>query len=410
MRVLVCPDSFGGTLSAGEAAAAVVDGWLSVRPGDELVARPLSDGGPGFLDVISAAVGGRRIGVPTTDPLGRGVPAEVLIVERGDYSGPAASAAAARPGAVDAYLESAQACGLHLVGEQERDPMVTTSYGLGALLCAAVGAGARTVVVGLGGSGTNDGGAGLLAALRAPALDSAGYPLPPGGAALVGCTRLAGPPRLPALDLVELDLPAIDLAEVDLVVATDVDNPLTGASGASAVYGPQKGAGPAEVRLLDAALAHFAQVCERDIPGCPPGLAGLPGAGAAGGLGAALLALGGRRESGIGLVRRLSWFDVELDRADLVITGEGSFDDQSLRGKVVAGVAAAARDRGKPCLVLAGQVSVEPGTATRAGVRGAYALPDQLGSVAEALRRPGEGLRALAAHLASQQSAAAAGE
>jgi len=400
MRVLVCPDSFGGTLSAGEAAAAVVDGWLSVRPGDELVARPLSDGGPGFLDVISAAVGGRRIGVPTTDPLGRGVPAEVLIVERGDYSGPAASAAAARPGAVDAYLESAQACGLHLVGEQERDPMVTTSYGLGALLCAAVGAGARTVVVGLGGSGTNDGGAGLLAALRAPALDSAGYPLPPGGAALAGCTRLAGRPRLPA----------IDLAELDLVLATDVDNPLTGASGASASYGPQKGAGPVAVRLLDAALAHFAEVCERDIPGCPPGLAGLPGAGAAGGLGAALLALGGRRESGIGLVRRLSWFDVELDRADLVITGEGSFDDQSLRGKVVAGVAAAARDRGKPCLVLAGQVSVEPGTATRAGVRGAYALADHLGGVAEALRRPAEGLRALAAHLASQPSGAAAGE
>ncbi len=398
MRVLVCPDKFAGTLSAAEAATAIVDGWRSVRPGDELVLRPLSDGGPGFLDVIFAAVGGRRIGVPASDPLGRGVRADVLLLDGVDCSGWAPPDAAPRPGAVVAYLESAQTCGLHLLAEAERDPKVTTSYGLGAPLLAAVRTGARCVVVGLGGSGTNDGGAGLLAALGAPPLDAAGNALPRGAAALAGCARLAAPPGL----LGSVDPNGVDLNGVDLVVATDVDNPLTGVNGASAVYGPQKGATPAEVPLLDATLAHFAEVCQRDLPDCPPGLARLPGAGAAGGLGAALLALGGRRESGFGLVWRLTRLDAALDRADLVLTGEGAFDEQSLHGKVVAGVAAAARDRGLPCLVLAGRVSLDRHRAARAGVTGAYALAEHLGGVAEALRRPAEGLRTLAAQLAAE--------
>jgi glycerate kinase len=371
MRVLVCPDKFAGTLSAVGAADALVTGWLSIRGTDELTAKPLADGGPGFLDVLAAAVQGRWVPVPTVDPLGRPIDADLLLV--GDTG----------------YVESAQACGLHLLAPSERDPKRTTSFGLGALLAAAVESGARRVVVGLGGSATNDAGAGVLAALGAAPLDAAGYALPYGGAALIGCASLAGTPRI---------------RTTGLVAATDVDNPLTGEHGASAVYGPQKGASEQEVLLLDAALAHFAGVLERDLPTCPPDLARLPGAGAAGGLGALILALGGHCESGIDLVRTITGLDAALDEADLVITGEGSFDDQSLRGKVVAGVAGAARDRGLPCVVVAGRVAANRERAAAAGVTEARSLVDLYGSEERAMAEPGAGLREIAGRLARRWS------
>lgn len=371
VRVLVCPDKFAGTLTATEAARAIADGWLEAAPADTVVARPLSDGGPGFLDVLRGCLAGRTVPVPTVDPVGRPVTGEVLFH------------------ADAAYLECAQACGLHLLAPAERDPRSATSYGLGALVATAVEAGAREIVIGLGGTATNDGGAGLLAALGAAPVDAAGYALPPGGAALVACAGLTGRPRLRG---------------ARLVAATDVDNPLTGPRGASAVFGPQKGATGPDVAVLDAALARFAAVLQQCLPSCPPGLPDLPGAGAAGGLGAAILACGGRRESGIGLVRRLIGLDAELDSCDLVLTGEGSFDEQSLHGKVVAGIAAAARDRGVPCLVLAGRVGPVGAALPAAGVSEAHSLVEHLGSVREALDRPAEGLHALAARLAGRWS------
>ena len=371
MRVLVCPDKFAGTLSAPEVVAAVVEGWHSVAPADVLTGLPLADGGPGFVDVIHANIGGQLVDVATSDPLGRPVNGTVLL--QGDT----------------AYVESAQACGLHLLAGSERDPKLTTSYGLAALVATAVESGVRQIVVGLGGSATNDGGAGLLAALGAVALDAAGYALPYGGAALLQCDRVEGVPRLRG---------------VSLVAATDVDSPLTGLYGASSVFGPQKGASRSDVLLLDAALERYAAVLERDLPGCPPGLAALPGAGAAGGLGAAILACGGRRESGIGVVRRLAGLDAALASCDLVITGEGSFDEQSLRGKVVAGVAEAARDLGVPCVVLAGRISAGRRGALAAGITESHSLVEHFGSQSEALERPADGLRALAARLAGQWS------
>jgi glycerate 2-kinase len=374
VRVLICPDKFAGTISAVDAAEAVADGWRSVAPDDELTQRPLADGGPGFLDVLETALGGRRWPVSTVDPLGRPVAGWLLLA--GD---PPATA----------YLESAQACGLHLLAEHERDPKTTTSYGLGLLLAAAVESGVREVVVGLGGSAVNDAGAGMLVALGAPPLDEAGYALPYGGAALAGVAALGGAPQV---------------RQMPLVAATDVDNPLLGLHGASNVFGPQKGASRDDVLLLDAALQRYAGVLERDLPGCPAGLGALPGGGAAGGLGAALLALGGRCESGIGLVRRLTGLDAALAAADLVITGEGSFDHQSLRGKVVAGVAGAAQERGVPCVVVAGRVSAGRREAAAAGVTEAHALAEHFGSVAEAMARPAEGLSALGARLARQFS------
>lgn len=364
--MLICPDKFAGTLSAVEAAEAVAAGWRGVTPGDEVVTRPLSDGGPGFVAVLHAALGGRLLEVPTVDPLGRPTVGSVLL-------------AGGR-----AYVESAQACGLHLLSAAEKNPRTTTSYGLGPLIAAAVESGVPEIVVGLGGSATNDGGAGMLAALGAAPLDAAGYALPYGGAALLACAGLGGPPRLRG---------------AGLVAATDVDSPLTGPHGASAVYGPQKGATPPDVELLDRALERFAEVLERNLAGCPAGLARLPGGGAAGGLGAALLALGGRCESGIGLVRRLIGLDGAIAAADLVVTGEGSFDAQSLRGKVVAGVAHAARDAGVPCVVVAGRASI---SAAQASVAAVCSLVDHFGDVDAAMARPAEGLRAVGARLAGE--------
>ncbi|BCL13064.1 glycerate kinase family protein [Micromonospora sagamiensis] len=377
MRVLLCPDKFAGTLPAQEVAHAVAAGWREVAEGDELLIRPLADGGPGFVAVLADALGGRRVPVPTVDPLGRPTAGEILLTDDGT-----------------AYLESAQACGLHLLAAAERDPKTTTSYGLGLLVTAAVEHGARTVVIGLGGSGTNDAGAGMFAALGATPLDDTGRALPYGGAALAAVAGLDGTPRL---------------RDATLVAATDVDNPLLGLHGASNVYGPQKGATREDVLLLDAALERFAGVLEKDLPGCPAGLGALPGGGAAGGLGAAVLALGGRCESGIGLVTGAIGLDAALDAVDLVITGEGSFDHQSLRGKVVAGVAGAARDRGVPCVVVAGRVSTGRREAASAGVTDTYSLVEHFGGeehggVEAAMSRPAEGLRALGARLARQWS------
>jgi glycerate kinase len=368
VRVLVCPDKFAGTLSAPAAAAAIAAGWREAAPADEVIERPLADGGLGFLDTLEPSLPrAARHTVRTVGPLGDPVDAPILLADD------------------TAYVEAASACGLHLVEAGRRDPTVTTTYGVGVLVATAVELGVRTVVLGLGNSATNDGGAGLLAALGAAPVDRAGYVLPYGGAALLACTGLAGPPRLRG---------------ATLVGACDVTAPLTGPRGASAVFGPQKGATPAQVAVLDAALAQWATVLA-DLPTCPPGLAEHPGSGAAGGLGAAILACGGRLVSGFTVVAQAVGLDAALDACDLVITGEGSFDDQSLGGKVVAGVAAAAQARGLPCLVLAGRVRADLEEARAAGVTEAYGLVDHLGGdVARALAEPATGLASLASAVA----------
>jgi glycerate kinase len=365
VRILVAPDEFGGTLSAVQAAEAIAAGWAGAAPADEVDRVPLSDGGPGFVDVLAAALPGAvRRDVRVQDPLGREIAAAFVL------------------DGTTAYVESAQACGLHLLDLAERDPKVTSSYGVGQLVQAAVDSGARRVVVGLGGSATNDGGAGLLAALG---VTSAGSPLPTGGAGLAAVGELTG---WPALDGVEL------------VAATDVEAPLLGLYGASAVFGPQKGASREDVHLLDGALTRWADALE--AAGGRP-VRDLPGAGAAGGLGAAMFALGAAREPGIALVRSLVRLDKCVAAADLVITGEGTFDFSSLQGKVVSGVAEAAADAGLPCLVLAGQVSVGRREAAAAGIDATYAVADAVGLDA-ALARPAEELAALAARVAREWS------
>ena len=372
MRVLLAPDGFGGTLTPAQAAQALADGWASAAPGDELDLAPLSDGGPGLLDVLAAALPGAvRHPVTVEDPLARPVDAGVLL-----------------DGAT-AYVEAAAACGLHLLAGHERDPRATTTYGVGQLVAAALDLGASRIAVGLGGSATNDGGAGLLAALGVQRVDAAGERRAPGVAALRAVNRLVG-------------VPDPRLADVELVAAPDVDSPLLGLYGASATFGPQKGATREDVALLDAALTRWADVLEAHLG---VEVRDLPGAGAAGGLGAALLALGARREPGIELVQRLVGLSERVAAADLVVTGEGSFDPTSLSGKVVSGVAALAAEHAVPCIVLAGAVRVGRREAAAAGIEATYSLVEAVG-VEAALTRPAQELAALADRVARQWSRA----
>ncbi|MDT7667410.1 MAG: glycerate 2-kinase [Pseudonocardiales bacterium] len=375
MRIVIAPDSYGGTLSATEAATAIAEGWHRVAPADETLELPLADGGTGFLDVLHAVLGGELLPLQVTGPL-EGKPVSAHWLKVGEV----------------AYVEVAQACGLHLVPRERRVPAVAraaSSRGVGELIAAAAADPEVTrIVVGLGGSSNTDGGAGALAVLGAQPLDGAGEPLPDGGAALARCAALAGPPVLPA--------------RVHLVLAADVDNPLLGQHGAAAVFGPQKGADADAVTELDAALGHYAEALAAAVHRELDDLVTAPGGGAAGGLGAALLACGGEQVSGAGLVRELSGLDTALDTADLVLTGEGSFDWQSLRGKLITAVASAAAARGVPCLVLAGQVSVGRREAAAAGVEAAYSVSEHAGGVEASMADPAGTLAALAEHLAGQ--------
>ena len=327
MRVLVAPDCFTGTLTAAEAAEAIASGWQRHAPADSLDLCPLSDGGPGFLDALHAGLGGRLVPLTVSGPHGDPAPAAVLLAEDGPT----------------AYVESAQACGLHLVGPDRRDPTRTSTAGVGALLAHARAAGAGRIVVGLGGSATNDAGAGMLAALG-DGLDR----MRGGGLALRGLD----PATLGRL----ADLRA-EWAGVDLVAASDVDAPLLGPHGASLEFAEQKGASPEQARDLESALGEFAAAVVSRL-GLPQRTVAEPGAGAAGGLGFGLLLLGARRVSGAQAVIDAVRLPDRVAGCDLVITGEGSFDWQSLRGRVVTGVARAALAAGRPVLVLAGQVSV----------------------------------------------------
>lgn len=347
MRVLVAPDSFGGTLTAVEAAQAIAAGFRAVAAGIDVRTVPLSDGGPGFIDILAASTNGTRRTRSVRGPLGDTVTADVLV--DGDTG----------------YVEAAQAAGLHLVDESRRDPRRASSYGVGELVMATV-AEVRRVVIGLGGTATNDGGAGLWAALGGEPADR----LAGGGGGLIDLAEALPPHPVPA----------------SLVVATDVDNPLLGPNGASAVYGPQKGADREAVLDLDDALRRWADVVEAGT--AQPGLRDRPGAGAAGGLGFGLLALGASLTSGFDMVAAAVDLRAQVAEVDLVVTGEGRLDAQSLRGKVVLGVARLAQDAGVPCVVIAGQAEVGRRDAAAAGVDDLEAVVDLLGS-AEAARAAG---------------------
>jgi glycerate kinase len=325
MRIVVAPQEYKGTLTAREAVEAMAEGAKRAARDATIEAAPLSDGGPGLVEAILTAARGRRKRALVEDPLARTIVAHWALLE--DRV---------------AVIESAAAAGLTLLREDERDPRTTTSYGVGQLMLAALDAGCGQMIVGLGGSATNDGGTGMAAALGVRFLDVVGGTLPPGGAALA---------QLDRIDASGLD-PRIEQAAV--IAATDVTNQLCGPEGASLVYGPQKGASPEVAGELDAALRHYSDIVERDM-----GVSVLirPGAGAAGGLGAGLIAFARAAvQPGFEVVATAIGLRERLCGADLVLTGEGRLDGQTGYGKTVAGVARMAAECGVPVLVIPGRL------------------------------------------------------
>ncbi|MDX3665217.1 glycerate kinase [Streptomyces europaeiscabiei] len=356
--MLIAADKFKGTLTAVQVAERVTAGLRRVVPDLEVEALPVADGGDGTV-AAAVAAGFARREVRVAGPLGEPVTAAYAL--RGDT----------------AVVEMAEASGLQRLPAGAFAPLTASTYGSGELLRAALDAGARTIVFGVGGSATTDGGAGMLAALGARFLDAAGEPVGPGGGGL--------------RDLVTADLSGLDerLASIDLVLASDVDNPLTGPKGAPAVYGPQKGASPEDVATLDAALAHFAAVLEKTVGERAAEHALAPGAGAAGGIGYGALVLGARFRPGIEVMLDVLGFSAALEKATLVITGEGSLDEQTLHGKAPAGVAAAARAAGKEVVAVCGRLALQPEALGRAGFRRVYPLTDVEPDVERCIADPG---------------------
>ena len=327
MQVLVAPDCYGDSLSAVEAAAAIATGWVRSRPADRFIVAPQSDGGPGFVEVLASRLGEKRR-VRVSGPLDDTVDAEWVF----------------EPGSSTAYLECAQACGLALLGgpPTPETALAAHSRGVGQLIAEALRAGARRIVVGLGGSACTEGGQGMVAEL--------------GG----------------------LDVARRQLADVELIAASDTEYPLVGPWGAARVFGPQKGADTETVAALEVRLEAWAVTLEelagRDV-------SSEPGAGAAGGIGAGLLALGGRCESGAAIIAEHTHLADDLETAEMIVTGEGRFDEQSLHGKVVGFLADAADPLGIPVIVLAGQVCLDNLAVRSSGIMSALAIADYAGSV-----------------------------
>jgi len=343
MKIVVAPDKFKGSLPATQVAAAIAAGLHAGRPGAEVVTIPVADGGEGTVDAAVAA-GFERVPVTAAGPAGD--PVRASYARRCEV----------------AVVELAGVCGLARLPGGRPAPLTASSFGAGEVLRAALEAGGQRIILGVGGSASTDGGAGLLQALGARVLDTCGEPVRPGGAGLR---------EVAALDLTGLHRA---LYPAEIILAADVDNPLTGPDGAAEVYGPQKGASPAEVAALDAGLRRWAAVVAAAVG---RDWSRTPGAGAAGGVGfAALAVLGATRRPGIELVLDLAGFETALDGADLVITGEGSLDAQSLAGKTPVGVARAAARRGIAVVAVAGRSTLREAELAAAGIAAVYPLTD----------------------------------
>ena len=326
MKVVIAPQSFKGSISALDAARAMEQGVKRVFPDTETVLAPVADGGDGTLETLVEATEGDIRSATVTGPIGEPVEAEWGALGDGET----------------AMIEMARTSGLALLSLDERDPLRATTYGLGEIIREALDAGFRSFIVGIGGSATNDGGAGMAQALGVRLLDESGNDLPPGGAALAGLRKI---------DASGLDARA---AASQFSVACDVSNPLTGPEGASAVYGPQKGATPELVEQLDGALGNFAEVVERDIG---RSIDDVPGSGAAGGLGGGMMAfLDGSLRAGVDIVLDQVGLNEQLEGADLVITGEGQLDFQTVYHKAPIGVAWRAKERGIPVIAISGSL------------------------------------------------------
>ncbi|MBZ9783812.1 glycerate kinase [Pseudomonas sp. REP124] len=344
MKIVIAPDSFKDSLSAQHVADAISLGWREVWPDAQVITCPMADGGEGTVAAVLAACGGERHRAEVRGPLG-----ETAHASSGWL-----------PESRTMIIEMAEASGLQLVPVVLRNACVSSTYGTGELIRYALDEGAQRIILAIGGSATNDGGAGALQALGMKLFDAQGEPLAPGGLALANLFRI---------DISELDP---RLASVRFDIAADVDNPLCGPQGASAVFGPQKGASPEQVELLDHALGHFADHCAKVLN---KDVRDEPGSGAAGGLGFAAKAfLGAQFMPGVEVVAELVGLAEAVEGADLVITGEGRFDAQTLRGKTPFGVAQIARERGVPVIAIAGSLGEDYQDLYAHGIDAAFSL------------------------------------
>lgn len=371
MKIVIAPDSFKESLSAMQVAAAIEQGFREIFPHADYVKLPMADGGEGTVESMVAATGGKVIPVTVTGPLGQPVEAFLGLTGAEDM----------------AIIEMAAASGLHLVPEVQRNPLLTGTFGTGELILAALDLGARKVIIGIGGSATNDGGAGMMQALGAKLLDAKGLPLSAGGAALA--------------ELNSLDLSLLDprLLQTEILVACDVDNPLCGEKGASAVFGPQKGATPEMVSQLDAALRHYGEQIE--LLGGKP-VIDVAGAGAAGGMGASLFGLlNARLRPGVEIVTEALKLAEVVEGADLVITGEGRIDSQTVHGKTPAGVARVAKRFGVPVIALAGGMTPDYGVVHQYGIDAVFSVLNRIQTLPEALEQAEENIRITARNVAA---------
>ncbi|NHN84681.1 glycerate kinase [Acetobacter musti] len=370
MKIAIVCDSFKESLSALQVADEIGAGFSAVFPNADYIRLPAADGGEGTVEAIVTGTGGHVVNRTVTGP--RNTPVEAFFGITGDGR--------------TAIIEMAAASGLALVPEDQRDPLSATTRGVGELVLAALDAGCSHIIIGLGGSATNDGGAGFAQALGISLKDADGQELGPGGAPLA---------RLATVDITNLDP---RLADVTLEVACDVDNPLLGPEGASAIFGPQKGATPAHIDILDAALSRYAArisaVLDKDI-------ATIPGAGAAGGLGAALLAFtDAKMRPGVDIVMEALDLASILADADLVITGEGRMDGQTIRGKTPVGVARVAKRLGKPVIAIAGSLGAGVDKVCEAGIDAVFGTVQRPGTLADILTESGESVRRTARNVA----------
>ncbi|MCP2238829.1 glycerate kinase [Thermoanaerobacterium thermosaccharolyticum] len=353
MKILVAPDSFKGSLSSKEVLKAISEG-IKRAVNAEIVGVPIADGGEGTVDALIASLGGRIVDVDVVGPLGNVVKSFFGILNDGT-----------------AVIEMAASSGLSLVPDNMRNPLITTTYGVGQLIKEALGAGCRKFIIGLGGSATNDGGAGMIQALGVKLLDEDGKDISYGGGNLY--------------KLKKVDISSIDkrVCESSFVVASDVTNPLCGENGASAVYGPQKGATPEMVEILDDNLRHYASVVKETLG---KDFSDVPGAGAAGGLGFSLMAfLNAKIKSGIDIVMEASNIDEKIKSCDIVITGEGNTDFQTAYGKAPAGIAMIAKKYGKPVVVLSGGLGKNYKNLYDVGVTSMFSIVDRPMTLQEAM-------------------------
>lgn len=371
MKIVIAPDSFKESLSAMQVAEAIEQGFSEIFPQAEYIKLPMADGGEGTVESMVAATGGERVHVNVTGPLGQ--PVNGFFGWMGDGE--------------TAVIEMAAASGLHLVAPEQRNPLITTSFGTGELILAALNHGARKIILGIGGSATNDGGAGMMQALGAHFHDIDGKELHVGGAALA---------QLASVDLSQLDA---RLAQTDILVACDVDNPLCGAKGASAVFGPQKGATPERVKQLDAALQHYGEKIELATG---KSVLNVAGAGAAGGMGAALFGLlNARLQPGIEIVTEALKLADAVQGADLVITGEGRIDSQTIHGKTPVGVARVAKRYDIPVIAIAGGMTPDYSVVHQHGLDAVFSVLNRIQTLPEALEGARENVRVTARNVAA---------